>query len=229
MPDTKISAMSAASALGGTEKIPVVQSGSNVYATPNQIRAYSAAVDVPITIPTASMFTFDNQGTATVTDTTYGMVVSSPSVASQIRFLRWTNAALPATFVATMRAMPINPFFTTASYPCCMFVRNSANSKIFIAGRYDNNKVVAQTWSNYTTFNANILAPSNFLTDTPYWFQLEVTASNIIWRYSPNGYSWTDLATTAIATYLSAVDQFGIGVMVNTSQVDTVFQSLTVV
>lgn len=40
MPDKKISALTAGSALGGTEKIPMVQSSSTVYTTPADIFTY---------------------------------------------------------------------------------------------------------------------------------------------------------------------------------------------
>lgn len=43
MADTKISALSAAAALGGTEEIPGVQSAANVKLTPAQIKTYTSA------------------------------------------------------------------------------------------------------------------------------------------------------------------------------------------
>lgn len=49
MADTKISALSAASALGGTEEIPGVQSGGNVKITPTQIKAFTSASPTLVT------------------------------------------------------------------------------------------------------------------------------------------------------------------------------------
>lgn len=49
MPDTKISALSAASALGGTEEIPGVQSAGNVKITPAQIKTYTSASPTLVT------------------------------------------------------------------------------------------------------------------------------------------------------------------------------------
>lgn len=46
MADTKISALSAASTLGGTEVAPVVQSGSTVKATMTQIQTYARGTDL---------------------------------------------------------------------------------------------------------------------------------------------------------------------------------------
>jgi len=50
MPDTKISALSAGTALAGTEEIPGVQSATTVKFTPAQIRTYVAANMTPITL-----------------------------------------------------------------------------------------------------------------------------------------------------------------------------------
>lgn len=49
MADTKISAESAAAALGGTEKIPGVQSAANVYLTPAQIKTFASASPTLVT------------------------------------------------------------------------------------------------------------------------------------------------------------------------------------
>lgn len=48
MPDKKISALTAGSALGGTEKIPMAQSSSTVYTTPAAIRTYLDAYYAPL-------------------------------------------------------------------------------------------------------------------------------------------------------------------------------------
>lgn len=49
MADTKISALAAASALGGTEEIPGVQSAGNVKITPAQIKTYTSASPTLVT------------------------------------------------------------------------------------------------------------------------------------------------------------------------------------
>lgn len=48
MADTKISALSAGSALGGTEEIPIVQSSSTVKATPAQMKTYVTATPLAV-------------------------------------------------------------------------------------------------------------------------------------------------------------------------------------
>ena len=53
MADIKISALSAASALGGTEAIPTVQSGSTVRTTPNAILTLIESVPTVYSVATA--------------------------------------------------------------------------------------------------------------------------------------------------------------------------------
>lgn len=66
MPDKKISALTAGSALGGTEKIPMVQSSSTVYTTPAAIKtyldAYYESIDT-VTSPVSWTPTFTGFGT----------------------------------------------------------------------------------------------------------------------------------------------------------------------
>ena len=62
MPNTKVSALTAGTTLGGTEAIPAVQSGSSVRITPAQIATYVAG---SLTIPSAAVKS--DQETATST------------------------------------------------------------------------------------------------------------------------------------------------------------------
>lgn len=59
MPNTKISALPTASALGGTEAIPIVQDGVTVRATPTQINTFVRGAGGAITLGANALIEFD--------------------------------------------------------------------------------------------------------------------------------------------------------------------------
>lgn len=185
-------------------------------------------LEVSPTNPNAADFTLLNPGATTFVNGTYGMVVDSVTAAgSQIRFLRYTAAALPATWIMTIRAMPINRNFG-ASYPCCLIARTSGSGRIVIAGLHNNQNYLIQSWAGFAAFNANIFGPVDVY-DEGNWYQMQKTAAALIFRWSPNGNDWFDVATVNDAAWLIAPDQFGIGIMENTVRAKMVVQSFTVV
>jgi hypothetical protein len=60
MADTKISALSNAAALGGTEQIPGVQSGGNVNITPAQIATYVGLLTAEVSISSAEILNLNS-------------------------------------------------------------------------------------------------------------------------------------------------------------------------
>lgn len=185
-------------------------------------------LEVPPTNPNAADFTLLNPGSTTFVNGTYGMVVDSvTAAASQIRFLQYTAAALPATWKMTMRAQPLNRDFQ-ASYPCCFIARRASTGRILIAGLHNNENYLIQSWSAFNTFNGNSYGPAN-VWDDGCWYRMEKTALALIFSWSPNGNDFHTFATITDASWLITPDQFGIGVMENTIRVNMVVQSFTVV
>ncbi|SNS16544.1 hypothetical protein SAMN06295912_10268 [Sphingomonas laterariae] len=79
MPSTKISALGAASALGGGELLPAVQGGGNVAVTPTQLRAHALAGVPPLLARPAARLMVDG-------DSKRGEAVTAA---------RWVNARTP--------------------------------------------------------------------------------------------------------------------------------------
>lgn len=181
----------------------------------------------PCVKPLASSFTFGNQGTATTTDGTYSLLLNAPNSASQIRFLQYTGASLPSTWKMRMRAMPTNMAYN-GSYACCFIARASGSGRIVISGKFNNSQYLVQQWNSFSSFNANIFGPVAIDQYVP-WFEMEKTATQLLFKWSPDGEHFYTYHTTTISTFLVTPDQFGIGVMSNGSDVGTAFQSFEVV
>lgn len=191
-----------------------------------------SALEIPVTKPTASQFTLLNAGTATVVDQTYGMTLRCPSTTTNIRFLS-VNSIPGSNWVMTIRAQPVGTLSYPSAYHACMIARVSGASggtagRILISGLFNSIQFLIQRFNSYTSFNANVLAPVNINTFFP-WQQLEKTATNLIFRWSPNGEEFYTYATEAIATFMTGVDEVGVGCMVNGNDANTVFQSFTIV
>ena len=184
--------------------------------------------EVAPTLPVSTDFTLQNGGSATVTDSSYGMLLDSPAGSSQIRFLNYTGGgALPSTWIMTMRSEGINPF-NNNSYNSCFIMRNSGTGQIIITGEYQYHQFLIQRWNGYGSYKANLFGPTG-KNPSGHWQQVEKTATHLIFRVSPNGQDWFQYGTEALASFITTVDEAGIGVMTNGDITGTTFQSFTLV
>lgn len=174
--------------------------------------------------PAVADFTLLNAGTATAVDGTNGIVLTAPSPGStQIRFLA-ANGALPAApFEVITRSSPISPIQGTGHYSQCLILRNSTTGAIAIAGYYDR-QLLAQVWSNYTTYSSAMFGPSA-VADIPPWHKVEVTATDMIFSVSPDGIEWFEYLNTAISGTIGAVDEVGFGAFVNSGGTKDLLES----
>ena len=116
---TKISEMTAATVLGGTEQIPAVQSSAPVYLTPTQIKTYvnpPAGITNTVTITGEYQFTEDNEldYSASITD---GMAAGAV-----------TFTELPATTVAILAFVSLGE---TSTGPTLSWKRTTGGTATF--------------------------------------------------------------------------------------------------
>jgi hypothetical protein len=185
-----------------------------------------------ITKPAVASFTLQNVGTAAASDVTNGVFLSVPTVASgTIRFLKYT--AGPASFTSftmIMRSKAVN-INNGASYPSSFILRNSSSGKILIFSNHyqQGTQYLCQRWTNYTSFSANSIGPSSYNPINYFpWQKLTVAAGVATFYMSPDGINWITLGTETISTFISSVDEVGIGAMTNTAAADTIFQSFEI-
>src|SRR5512139_2622 len=184
------------------------------------------------TTPAAANFTLENAGTATLSNVTGGVKLSTPSVASQIRFVRYTSGPPATPYSMIVRADPISPTSSSGLYMRCLIARNSSNGRIIIYGDYNSGQHLVQRWSAYATFSANALAPVSIyhLPQLP-WMRLRNDGTNLYFGRSPDGNNWFEFHTEPLATYLTAAggscDQVGFGTMINShgTTAEALFQS----
>lgn len=167
-------------------------------------------------VPTASQFTLENAGTASVADGTYGMILTVPNVASNIRFLRYTAGPPAMPYSMIVRNAPISVSSSGGLYQRCLIARNSTSGKIIIMGDYNSGSYLVQRWSGYTVFAANALAPTNaWFQQEGRWFKMTNDGANLTFSSSPDGEDWFGFWTEPLATYIGSVDQVGVGTMMN--------------
>jgi hypothetical protein len=186
-----------------------------------------SAFEITPTTPHVADFTFQNQGTASDADGTFGVTVTAPNTSSNIRFLKYTAGVSSfSSFTIRCRGWAIEPFYD-GGYSNCLILRNSGSGKIVIFGNYQrDSQILAQNWTNYTTFSGNIYGPFSVdMTATLQWRRIRVTGGNIIFEVSPDGENWgTFYNSVSVASFIGSIDEVGIGVMVNGTNVATIFQ-----
>jgi hypothetical protein len=158
-------------------------------------------------VPVVADFTLQNAGTASITNVTSGIKLSSPSAASNFRFVRH-NAALPATpWTVIARIAPMQPRTDTTQFQCCLAVRNSNGRMLMMHDRGGKDTLVVDNWPNYTAPNA----PSFQLGATRWfnmpWQRMTFDGTTFAFGCSPDGHDDTfyDFYTQTAATYLTAV------------------------
>jgi len=150
-------------------------------------------------------FSWVNQGTATASDTTAGIVVN-PAVHS---------GAAP-TLQLLVQSPPTAPFDIYARFnwetPSLQFAEigmvcyNSSNGRLVKCTLLQDNSPFQwflQRWTNPTTFSATP-ATTIAMSHAHFWMRMHVTSTVISFYVSPNGYSWRKIFDETIATFLTA-------------------------
>lgn len=168
------------------------------------------------TTPLSSAFTWNNQGTATVADTTYGMVMSGAgSNGNNLRILEQTVPGTPGTTAFSLYVRLTYPVIVDNSGIYGIACRNSTNGRIVVMSLLvpatSFSTAIARAlhacterWTNATTYSAGpntIFGLSYFAP----WLRVDVTSTDIKMYYSMDGISYGPLITSeTISTFLTA-------------------------
>jgi len=183
-------------------------------------------------IPKVADFSLQNAGTTTAVDSPSGtgILLEGPSASSQIRFLKY-NAGLPSTpYAVISRFAPLN-VASGANYQGCLILRNSANGRLLIMGNYMSSfgQFLVQKWGSYTSYSSSIYT-TNVAMNAPFWWGFNNDGTTIEFITSHDGLDWYHWGTKeAISTYLGAVDEAGMAIMLNGSNGSAIFQSFEIV
>lgn len=160
-------------------------------------------------------FSWNNQLSAT--ETAYGGALvltteagrASPSVVSRLK----TAPTAPYTITMCFRVAhkPVTSGGLTNSWAGMIF-RESGTDKRLNMGIFQNdtpNRVVSFSQPS-ATGSLSTVANLIISVTSPIWFQISNDNTNLIWRYSPDGYQWNQIATEAKnAHFTTAPDQVG--------------------
>lgn len=210
MADTKISALTAASALTGTEIVPVVQSAANRRTTAQDIANLAAAgggLFSPIlsAVPTAAntgLSNWQNQNGASVTDSVVGIALSAASNgnANNIRLRTKTAPATPYTVTGLVAMTPAD--FSKFASLQFGWTDGTKIQAIELSQRETSPSplLYINSYSTVSAFNASHLAGTISTITFREWVQIEDDGTNIFFRWSADGVNFQTFYTVAKAS-----------------------------
>lgn len=156
-----------------------------------------------LTPPIDGDFSWFNQGSATVSTSQGGVVITAPANASHN--IRGRYKAKTAPYKVTAHFVPL---FADANYPHCgIGFRSSVSDKaltIHVVNASNKHYVEVAKSTNSTTY---LSSPTAFRADNTghlvRWLQIEDDNTNLILRYSCNGKVWIDAFSEARGTFFS--------------------------
>jgi hypothetical protein len=174
--------------------------------------------EVQWTIPPVSFFSWTNQGgTATATDTPFGIVIRDGTGTSggNVRIL---DQPAPTTVPWTLYAR-ITPFVgpSGSDSQAALVLRNSSSGKLLIIGSLGGapGNFLTQRWNSPTSWNSttlNVTLRQSF----PLWIAVTNDGTNITASLSPNGFTWDiPIYTEAVSAFLGSIDRIGFGIQMN--------------
>lgn len=185
--------------------------------------------------PLVANYTLDNAGTASMANGTYGIALTMPSSTVNIRMIR-LNAGLPgASWTAILRSSMVTPYATNTIHHGAIFLRNSTSGRLIAYGA-NNGQANVGRWASYTSFTSSILTATINYGRELFWEKITSDGTTLRFFTSSNGVDWGEVASEAIATYLTAtggsLDQIGFGSINGAASSVTnidLFESFTVV
>lgn len=224
--DTPISLMPLASALVGTEKVPAVQSGSNVHLTPSDLLTYMASRLGPsgvLTPPVNSQFSWINQGTAVITEESNGIYLSDTSGSGSGDSVHIRKKSVPA--IPYKVTVALTTIGGTGSVYYGLTWRESSSGKLhsFLFGNSGTIYLIAFT--NPTLFSsttASVSFASQATQMPPRWMRLTDDNTNRICSYSNDGLHFFPIFSVARTNHLTA-DEWGFCINCKPTQASGLF------
>lgn len=174
--------------------------------------------EVAFTTPPASnTLTWVNQGTATVSNNSYGgWHLNAPAVgASDNNRMLVTSipGTTPWSFIVRLNVLTLSVNYTDAG----MTIRESSTGKFYRLG-FGVSGVVVDRWSGPTSFASNEMSPTAISHGTPIrWGKISYDGTNIVFSVSHDGLNWMQLRSVGKTSYFtSGPDQ--VGVVANANQ-----------
>lgn len=175
--------------------------------------SFSGTVLGTITTPPSAGWAWLNQGGASLTDnTTYQYLYMAAGTSGNN--IRGVYRSFTPTARVSAIIRPVNPFNT--NYGAGLFVRNSANSRL-ITYQFTSGAVgmSVDNWSSATSWvsGSTVSSTGSWSFSIPFYVGIKVDATNMLFQTSIIGdnvdANWQTANTTALASFIGAVDQIG--------------------
>lgn len=164
----------------------------------------------PFTVPDNSQFAWVNQNGATVSVLGDGIYLSNAGASGSYDV---NLRKKPVTFPGTVTMCFYPDLLGETELHCGLMLRESGTSKLLqlgldYAGAAGFLRFRTYGWTNpttyggYSTFNQGWPVRSD-MDASPLWFQFEVDASNIYWRYSLDGFVFRQLASASKSAFFT--------------------------
>ena len=156
-----------------------------------------------LTPPDNSLFSWDNQGAATI-DTTYGGVIGFSSTATGHHVRYKTAPATPYIITTAFLAHYLQSNYNTVGIG---FRDSSGKLAICGVGYSTGWRLRMYKWSSATTYNsvyAEVLIPPMLVHGPIIWMQLTNDGTNCAFNVSSNGINWTTMQTFSNTDYVNA-------------------------
>lgn len=170
----------------------------------------------PLTAPpAAASFTGTNVGSSVVSDDGDKLLFTTPPNAGTDSIHVYTEATPGSTWVATA-CLTMDDQLAASSF-WGILARENATGKIVTCNMEYSAAVFGfgfdvMEWTNATTFSAREAAVASKQWGSVIFLQIEMTATNLIYRYSYNGLQWKQIASTTITNFFTtAPDEIGFG------------------
>lgn len=204
---------------GGTD-VPLTDGGTGAStAAGARTNLELAKYEALATAPVMASFSWVNQGTATGTDGTGGIILRAPAAATNVRILEQNAPATPYSVYIRLQGDAEYVNGTGVG----IVLRNSTSGRFNLLCFNSSTtsgtlQRILQRWASATSFNANVLSAVNVWGMTR-WLKVDVSATGITGcSTSQDGVNWNSLSgfTETFATYVTAtggsVDKIGFAV-----------------
>lgn len=173
----------------------------------------------PATVPTVASLTWVNQGSATATDGTRGILVAN-DVDGEVHILNTTTPSTPYNIYMRVEAFQLSSSAnTTGMFDDMGIVLRDNTNGDFIFVHFRNQRISGDEqnvygisidrWTNATTFSTTAL--ERLMLRPLKWLRVNNDGTTLTVYVSENGLDWISMGTETIATFVGTVDRYGVG------------------
>lgn len=179
----------------GCDTVGTILSWGDAAGVGSGLGLFSQVRSITPTSTTTGLTTWQNQGTASVTDGSTGVVLTVPAGAGDnLRIRKKTAPSTPYTITALIALEATNQNFQLAG------IGWTDGTKLHTIHITQAGVIEVARWSTVTAFSAQDAANTPAVPQNPYWLQISDDGTNVIFRCSKDGVTFRDVFSVAKAS-----------------------------